>query len=79
MSAGYVLYNADEAKLIAFFAESLSLFINHADTRRYTELIHIGLLVAASIGVLITDHRITVPSIAASIPAMLFAGVARAL
>lgn len=57
----------------------MSLFIIRADTRSYAELLRISLLAAASIGLLITDHRITVPSLAASILAMLYAGVARAL
>ncbi|KAF2448048.1 hypothetical protein P171DRAFT_237000 [Karstenula rhodostoma CBS 690.94] len=65
--------------LIAFFAESLSLFIIRGETHRYAELLRIGLLATAGAGLLLTDHRITVQSLAASIPAMLFAGVARAL
>lgn len=65
--------------MIAFFAESLLLYIIRAAPYNFAEFLRIAMLVGAGAGLLAADHRLTVPSLVSSILATLFAGVARAL
>ncbi|KAH3906445.1 hypothetical protein HBI56_199100 [Parastagonospora nodorum] len=64
---------------IAFFASDfLSLLFGYASWSR-TELSRVALLLLACVGILMAKSRLTKPSLLSSIPAMMFAGIARAL
>ncbi|KAH8725035.1 hypothetical protein GQ44DRAFT_707671, partial [Phaeosphaeriaceae sp. PMI808] len=64
---------------IAYFAENLLLLVFRIIPYKRAEILRTCGLVSASIGLLYTDHRLSVPGLVASILAMLFAGAARAL
>jgi hypothetical protein len=65
--------------MIASFVEDLLLLLVGVVPRTQAELVRISVLAAASAGLLFTEYRLSVANLVASISAMLFAGVARAL
>jgi hypothetical protein len=65
--------------MIAFFAEDLSLIITGVVPYTQLELLRISLLVPACASLLLTEYRLTVPNLIASILAMVLTGIARAL
>lgn len=77
--SGYQYYDTDIHQIIAFFAEGLLLLIVGIVPHTQAELLRISLLVPACVGLLLAEYRLTVPNLTASIPAMVLAGVARAL
>lgn len=68
---------ANNNQLIAFCAESLSLYLVTSAPRDSNKILRISLLAAASAGILAADHRLSVPGLVSSILVMLFARVAR--
>ncbi|KAL1800392.1 hypothetical protein ACET3X_000734 [Alternaria dauci] len=64
---------------IAFFAESLVLYVFNYTSRSNAELLSLGLLLPACAGTLFMEYRLMVPSLIASILAMLLIGAASAL
>ncbi|KAF1924465.1 uncharacterized protein M421DRAFT_72346 [Didymella exigua CBS 183.55] len=65
--------------MIAYFAESLFFLFARTIPLTPAELIRISLLLVAGVGLLFTEYRLSVPGLVSSIPAMLLAGIARAL
>ncbi|KAF2793235.1 hypothetical protein K505DRAFT_362161 [Melanomma pulvis-pyrius CBS 109.77] len=62
-----------------FFAEGLLLLIIGIVPYTQAELLRVSLLVPAGAGLLLAEYRLSVPNLAASVSAMVLAGVARAL
>ncbi|KAF3004863.1 hypothetical protein E8E13_005633 [Curvularia kusanoi] len=62
---------------IAFAVEDLLLFLTHTIPHTSVELLYMSVGILASSGLLYTEYRLTVPTLFASIPAMLFAGLSR--
>ena len=79
MSTGYYHSDTDLGQLIALFAEETLLYVIRGAPRTHAELLLISILLPASVGLLFTEYRLTVPNLVASILAMLFAGAARGL
>ncbi|RYO48497.1 hypothetical protein AA0113_g9937 [Alternaria arborescens] len=64
---------------IAFFAESLVLYVFNYNSRSNAEILSLSLLLPACAGILFMEYRLMVPSLIASILAMLLIGTASAL
>jgi len=64
---------------IAFFTESLLLYLFGYTPRSTTETLRFGILLPACAGILFMEYRLMVPSLVASVLAMLFVGAASAL
>jgi hypothetical protein len=74
-----ILENPDAYQAISIFSEDLFCFLSGYASRSWIELLRISSLLLAFIGILVTEYRLSAPSLLGTIPAMLCAGVASVL
>jgi len=69
----------DPRQTIAFFTESLLLYLFGCTPRSVTETLRIGILLPTCAGILYMEYRLLLSSLFASVLTMLFVGAASAL